>query len=113
MASIRDFEEIAKVTPSCYRMNLTEGRIEIIPVHHNTGRREAILSNQITSWCLNNLALVEEFGGPNTCWTLPLPDVTVRCPDYSVVLITRWNTLSNADKAKAFPALAPNFVVEI
>ena len=37
MASIRDFEEIAKVTPNCYQMNLLEGRIEIMPVHHNTG----------------------------------------------------------------------------
>ncbi|RIA85590.1 restriction endonuclease type II-like protein [Glomus cerebriforme] len=113
MASTKDFEELAKVIPNCYRMNLSEGKIEVVPVHHNTGRREAILGNQITAWCLNNMSLVGEFGGPNTGWTLPLPDTTVRCPDYSVVLIARWNTLSNADREEAFPAIAPNFVVEI
>ncbi|CAG8647784.1 14637_t:CDS:2 [Funneliformis mosseae] len=112
-------------------MNLSEGKIDIIPVYHNTGRREAILGNQITTWCLNNMALVGEFGGPNTGWTLPLPDTPVRCPGYSVVLIARFlivihvtfleyffltvNVIADGTyyREEAFPAIAPNFVVEI
>ena len=37
MASTKDFEEVAKTTPRHYRMNLIEGKIEIMPVHHNIG----------------------------------------------------------------------------
>ncbi|CAB4492066.1 hypothetical protein RhiirA5_500784 [Rhizophagus irregularis] len=112
MASPRDFVALSQTTPNCYRMNLSGGKIEIMPVHHETGRKELILGSQIHAWCHNN-PLVGEYGGATTGWTLPTEVVEMRCADASVVLMTRWNNLTNDEKAEAYPAVAPNFVIEL
>ncbi|CAG8743071.1 15129_t:CDS:2, partial [Funneliformis mosseae] len=75
-------------------------------------QREARLIYEVTGWCMNNPRL-GLYGSSQTCYNLPLPNPTVRGPDASVVLATRWNALSVNDQNEAFPSVAPNFVAEI
>ena len=83
MAFIENFEELMKVIPHHYRLNLLKGEIKIMPVHSKTsmlflkcqqklychierikniGEKEAILITQVGTWCLNNPNLVGRFG---------------------------------------------------
>ncbi|CAI2187849.1 15315_t:CDS:2, partial [Funneliformis geosporum] len=96
--TIKDFEELATILPSSYQLDLADDKIVIMPVGAQTGR--------VTAWCRNNPRLVGLVGSSQTCYNLPLPNPTVRGPDASVVLATRFLIIS-------FPSVAPNFVAEI
>jgi len=79
MASIENFEELMKVIPHHYRLNLLKGEIKIMPVHSKTsmlflkcqqklychierikniGEKEFKLNGQLFIWCSNNRNLV-------------------------------------------------------
>ncbi|KAF0443232.1 Uma2 family endonuclease [Gigaspora margarita] len=115
------FEKTALANPhSLYRMNLIQGQLEIMPpspVHTETDEREFDIIGQLYTWVFANRNLVGKASASQGCYTLPNtiddPKPTILGPDASVVLSARWNTLSNADRRRAFPPVAPNFVVEL
>ncbi|RIA96017.1 hypothetical protein C1645_815997 [Glomus cerebriforme] len=80
MASLNDFKQLSKVTPCCYRMKLLNSQ------------REIKLCARLNALCENNPAFVGEYGGLNTGYALPTPNVEV---------------------LYGTPAVAPNFIVEI
>ncbi|RHZ81417.1 hypothetical protein Glove_120g202 [Diversispora epigaea] len=113
----KHFEEIAKAN-SYYRMNLIQGTLEIMPpVSNDIGRREADILCNIVIWCRANVNLVGQYGSSQVCYTLPdtINDLkpTILSPNAHVVLSARWNSLSNDNKRKTYPPVAPNFVIEL
>ncbi|CAG8579498.1 1763_t:CDS:2, partial [Scutellospora calospora] len=109
------FEEIALANPnSFYRMNLIQGQLEIMPpqpVRNETDQGELLIIYQIVGWCLANANLVGHHGGSQGAYTLNSGDILG--PGASVVLSARWNALSTNDRRRAFPPVAPNFIVEL
>ncbi|CAG8687836.1 11946_t:CDS:2, partial [Acaulospora morrowiae] len=111
------FEEIALANPhSFYRMNLIQGQLEIMPpqpVHNGCylDQREANIVGEVRNWCRANVNLVGHYGGSQGAYTLRSGDILG--PEASVVLGARWNALSTDDRKRAFPPVAPNFIVEL
>ncbi|CAG8652934.1 505_t:CDS:2, partial [Paraglomus occultum] len=108
MASIDNFKELMKVIPHHYRLNLLKGEIKIMPV-----KKRPYLLHKLAFGTRITATLLDDFCSSQGGFTLPTAPPTVLCPDASVVLSTRWNTLPPNEQEEAFPALAPNFVVEM
>ncbi|CAG8804265.1 10414_t:CDS:2 [Dentiscutata erythropus] len=107
------FEKTALANPhSFYRMNLIQGRLEIMPltVFGEPDEAESNIIADIVIWCRANRNLVGHHGGSQGAYRLR--DGNILGPNASVVLRTRWDALSISDQQK-FPRVAPNFVVEL
>ncbi|CAI2196625.1 13608_t:CDS:2, partial [Funneliformis geosporum] len=85
--TIEDFEELATTLPFPLKLELTDDKIVMIPVHNLTERLILLLK-------------------------LPYgAEITLDSLDGTEV--AKWNALSPNDQNKAFPTVSPNFVAEI
>lgn len=78
------------------------------PAGSETGNRNAKLMQQLANWTDKDGTGIEFDSSAGFI----LPNGAIRSPDASWVKLTKWNALSDAQKAK-FAPLCPDFVVEI
>ena len=78
------------------------------PAGSETGNRNAKLMQQLANWTDQDGTGIEFDSSAGFI----LPNGATRSPDRSWIKLTRWNTLSEAQKAK-FAPICPDFVVEI
>ncbi|CAB4375710.1 hypothetical protein RhiirA5_418276 [Rhizophagus irregularis] len=110
-SNIEQFEETSYKNPKSFRMNLIDGQLDILPaVEFETAQRETKMNFRVIEWCNTNSNLVGTFIPSLTCVTLPNGDILN--PSIAVVLNARWNALTDVQKYRAYPPVAPNFVVE-
>ncbi|KAF0493218.1 Uma2 family endonuclease [Gigaspora margarita] len=117
------FEKIISVNSRFLQVSLIKGQLEImppLPVHHESSTGEFQIMLQVGHWCKANKNLVGKplsSQGAFRLHKLEDPNYpnehTILSPDCAVVLKDRWNSLTNEDKKKIVPPVAPNFIVEL
>jgi Uma2 family endonuclease len=85
------------------------GEVVIMPpVFSDTGNRNIKISQQLANWA-DQSGLGEAFDS-STSFTLP--NGATRSPDASWIKLSRWNALSDEQKA-SFAPICPDFVIEL
>jgi Uma2 family endonuclease len=103
------FEQLCRDNPDL-RLELTSngGLIAMPPAGTTTGKRNASLTRQLTTWAEKDgsgIAFDSSTG-------FTLPDSAVLSPDASWVKRERWDALSE-DEQEGFAPLCPDFVIEL
>ncbi len=104
-----EFYWLCQDNPELKLERTAHGQIIVMPnTGGKTGRLNARINYYLTGWNLAN-KLGEVF---DSSTTFHLPSHADRSPDASWVEKSRWNALSEVEKAK-FPPLCPDFVIEL
>ena len=88
---------------------ISTGQILLMsPAGSETGNRNAKLMQQLANWTDKNGTGIEFDSSAGFI----LPNGAIRSPDASWIELTKWNSLSDQQKAK-FAPICPDFVVEL
>ena len=86
-----------------------QGKVIIMPpAFSDTGNRNVKISQQLANW--SDLSGTGESFDSSAGFTLP--NGAMRSPDASWISLSRWNNLSDAQKA-SFAPICPDFVIEL
>jgi Uma2 family endonuclease len=107
--TVAQFEQVCRDNPDL-RLELTStgGLIVMPPAGSTTGKRNASLTRQLTTWAEKDgsgIAFDSSAG-------FTLPDSAVLSPDASWVKRERWDALSE-DEQEGFAPLCPDFLIEL